>query len=197
MLKVYHSPQTRSSRLIWLLEEVGADYQIEYVTIRRQDGSGAPDPANKHPSKQVPAIEHNGQVICESPIIFSYVCELYPKAGLAPRVGDPKRAEFVSWLGLYAAVLEPVITAKFRNPDGLTDTQAAAYDALHAAWTNALRNGSYMLGEEFTAIDILFGSLLMFFRSSMPEAIIYDQWVERISQRPALIRSRYKDAPPN
>jgi len=195
MLKVYHAPQTRSSRLIWLLEELGADYEIRYVTIQRMDGSGAPDPANPHPLKQVPAIEHDGVVITESAIIFGYLCDLYPGTAMAPAVGAAGRAQFAAWIGLYAGVLEPVITARFRSAEGLTATQAAAYDQLTATLTGALAHGDYLMGDAFSAADILFGSLLMFFRTALPESSVLDGWVARLSARPALARARAKDAP--
>ena len=99
-------------------------------------------------------------------------------------------------MGLYAAVLEPVITARFRDPAGMTDTQAAAYETLCADITGALAKGPYLMGEAFSAADILFGSLLMFFRASMPADAIYDEWVARLASRPALARAQAKDSPP-
>src|SRR5581483_9494414 len=54
MLTLYHAPQSRSTRFLWLLEELGADYKIAYTNIPRRDGSGAIDPANPHPDKKVP-----------------------------------------------------------------------------------------------------------------------------------------------
>lgn len=195
MLKIFHAPQSRSSRLIWLLEELGAEYQIVHVDIRRQDGSGGPDPRNPHPLKQAPTIEHEGAVITESAVIFDYLCNVFPFAGLKPL--DPAgRAQFASWIGLYVSTLEPVVTAKFRSPDGFTEAQAAAYDTLCARWKGALEAGPYLLGAEFSAIDILFGSLPMLFRTVLPDDAVYDEWVERLSARPALARARYKDAPP-
>jgi glutathione S-transferase len=195
MLKVYHAPQSRSSRLIWLLEECQASYEIDYVTISRQDGSGGPDPRNPHPLKQVPAIEHEGVVITQSAVIFDYLCGVFSFAGMKPL--DAKgRAQFASWIGLYESTLEPVINAKFRSADGFTPIQAAAYEALCSRWKGALETGPFLMGEKFSAIDILFGSLPMFFRTSVPDDKIYDEWIERLSSRPALTRARYKDAPP-
>jgi glutathione S-transferase len=193
MIKVFHAPQSRSSRLIWLLEELGAEYQISYVTIRRNDGSGAPDPGNPHPLKQVPAIEHHGSVISESAVIFDYLCDLCPASGLKP--ADPAgQAAFASWIGLYVSTLEPVVGARVRGD--MTDTQAAAYDGMCARWKKALEAGPYLLGPSFSAIDILFGSLPMFFRSALPDDAIYDEWVGRIAARPALARASAKDSPP-
>lgn len=196
MLTLHHAPMSRSTRCLWLLEELGADYGVNYVDIRRMDGSGGPDPANPHPMKQVPALEVDGVVIVETIAIFPYLTDLYPQAGMAPKVGDPDRATYLSWLGLYGGVLEPAVTAKFRNPEGFSGQMAEAYQALDARWKAALEAGPYLLGERFSAVDILFGSLLQFFRTAMPDHAVYDEWIARISQRPALAASRAKDARP-
>ena len=98
MLTLYHSPQTRSSRIIWLLEEADAEYEIKYVTIPRMDGTGGPDPKNPHPDKKVPLLVHEGEMIWESAAIALYVADLFPNARLAPRPGEKGRGTYVSWL---------------------------------------------------------------------------------------------------
>ena len=196
MLTLHHAPMSRSSRCLWLLEELGADYRINYVDIRRMDGTGAPDPSNPHPLKQAPALEHDGVVIIESIAIIAYLTDLHPQAGMGPKVGDADRAKYLSWLGLYSGVLEPAVTAKFRNPDGPSPQLEDAYQALDAQWKAALEANPYMLGERFSAVDILFGSLLQFFRQAMPPHAVYDDWVARVADRPALARARAKDARP-
>jgi glutathione S-transferase len=113
MLTLYHSPKSRSSRFIWLLEELGARYQVEYVTIARQDGSDGPDSRNPHPDKKVPALIHDGVLVTESAAIAPYLTDLYPKAGIGPQVGDPTRGPYLAWLAYYAGVIEPVLVTKF------------------------------------------------------------------------------------
>jgi glutathione S-transferase len=195
MLTLHHAPRSRSTRVLWLLEEIGQPYEINYVSIRRMDGSGAFDGSNPHPLKQVPALTDDGQTIVESAFIFLYLTDLNPGAGLAPVAGAPGRANYLSWLGLYTGVLEPVITAKFRDAQ-VTDQAQAAYDALEARWREALERGPYLMGENFSAVDILFGSLLQFFRTVMPAHAAYDRWLERLAERPALARAQAKDSPP-
>lgn len=190
---VHHAPQTRSTRLLWLLEELGADYSVHYVDIRRQDGSGAPDPTNPHPLKQVPALEVNGQILVESALIFPFLTDKYRIANLAPTPTHPRRAEYISWLGLYAGVLEPVLMSG--TADNWSDIQHQAYQALDARWRAAIEQGGYILGQ-FSALDILFGSLLQFYREAMPAGEPYDSYLERLNQRPALERAMQKDSPP-
>ena len=195
MLTLFHAPKSRSSRVIWLLEELGADYEIEYVTISRRDGSEAADPKNPNLLKQAPTLVHHGQVIHESVVIWIYLTDLYPQAGMAPRAGDARRAEYMAWLGLYNAVLEPAVTATF-SPDGPTPMQAQAMGALAAHWQAALTKGPYLMGDAFSAVDSLMASLLQFSRKSLPDDPIYDEWLARISGRAALGRALAKDGRP-
>jgi glutathione S-transferase len=98
MLTLYHAPQSRSSRILWLLEELGADYELVITDIPRQDGSGAADPRNPHPDQKLPALVHDGALITESIAIVQYLADLYPKVGLAPAIGDPLRGPYLTWL---------------------------------------------------------------------------------------------------
>src|ERR1700753_4010049 len=114
MITLYHCPRTRSTRMIWLLEELGCAYTIEPVSIfRPMEGAGEGDPRNPHPDKRVPAIEHEGALVSESVAIVLYLTDAFPEAGLAPVVGDPKRGESLTWIGWYASEMEPAMFAKF------------------------------------------------------------------------------------
>jgi glutathione S-transferase len=193
MLTLYHSPQSRSSRFVWLLEELGVPYGLEYVTIRRQDGSGAKDPKNPHPDGKVPALVHDGQLVTESAAIALYLTDAFPEAGIGPLVGDPQRGAYLSWLAYYAGVLEPVIAGKFNPLIAETPDQQAAYRALDERLSSHLENNAYMLGDRFSAADILFVSLLLFFRQALPDHRIYDDFLDRLTARPALKRAGAKD----
>src|SRR2546430_17250591 len=109
MLTLYHAPKSRSSRIVWLLEELAAPYTLRIADIPRMDGTGAPDPANPHPDKKVPALVDDGVLITESIAIVQYLTDQFPAAGLGPRIGDPHRGPYLSWLAHYAGGLEPAI----------------------------------------------------------------------------------------
>ena len=113
MLTLFHAPQSRSSRFIWLLEELGAKYEIRYVDIPRMDGTGAPDPSNPPPDKKVPALTHDDALVTESAAIALYLTDLHPEAGIGASVGDAKRGPYLSWLAYYGGVIEPVVTIEF------------------------------------------------------------------------------------
>jgi glutathione S-transferase len=192
MLTLFHAPRSRSSRFIWLLEELGPHYEIEYVTIQRGDGSGAPDPKNPHPHKQVPALIHDETLVTESAAIALYLTDLHPGTGLGPLVGDPARGAYLTWLAYYAGVLEPVVVAHSRGASEERDI--AAYQALDERLQTTLEAGPYLLGEAFSAADILYVSLLQFGRNLLPDHKVYDDYLARLNERPALARALQKDA---
>jgi glutathione S-transferase len=198
MLTLHHAPKTRSSRFLWLLEELGAEYQIAYTNITRQDGSGAVDPANPHPYKKVPALVHDGVLITESAAIAVYLTDLFPKAGIGPQIGDPKRGPYLTWLAYYAGVVEPVVNLQFANLDQhpvLSRTFRSRAE-LDQTVLGALAKSPYLLGDRFSAADILLVSLGLFARQMLPAGEVIDSYLKRCTSRPALAKAQAKDSPP-
>lgn len=197
MLRLHHAPRSRSSRIVWLLEELGADCEIVYTNIVRQDGSGDEDAANPHPDKKVPALVHNGAVITESSAIVLYLTDLFPAAGLGPQPGDPKRGEYLTWLFYYSGVIEPVVTFEFaglgENPTLIRTFRGRA--ETDRRLMEALRHGPYMLGDKFSGIDILIASMGQWARQMLPTGKVMDEYLARCTARPALRASFAKDSP--
>jgi glutathione S-transferase len=193
MLMLYHAPRSRSTRFIWLLEEIGAPYRIEYVSILRGDGMGGPDPRNPHPHKQVPALMHDDALITESAAIALYLSDAFPHALLGPQVGHPLRGAYLTWLAYYAGVMEPLISAKFEGKLEGNPKLQTTYDAMIEHIRKALDNGPYLLGEMFSTADVLVVSVLQFARTAFPPDAIYDQYMTRLQSRPALQRAMAKD----
>ncbi len=193
MLKLYHSPQSRSTRFIWLLEELGQPYEIEYVSIRRGDGTGAADPKNPHPDGKVPALGHDGKLVMESAGICLYLGDAYPAAGLGPKVGDADRADYVSWLFFYAGEVEPAVIAKFTGAVEKDERVQRNYDQMVARFEGAVTRGHYILGETFSTADVLFGSLVQWGSQMLPKRDMFDAYLARLEARPAFQRSLSKD----
>jgi glutathione S-transferase len=193
MITLYHAPQSRSSRIVWLLEEIGEPYKLEIVTIPRPDGSGASDPKNPNPDKRVPTLVHDGNVVWESAAICLYLSDLFPKAKVGPQVGDPDRGAYVSWLAWYAATLEPTLIAKMFGRTDTDPNEQRTYDQMAARLRAALTQGPYLLRSGFSTADILVASAFQFARSMMPSGEVFDAYVKRLEQRPAFARATAKD----
>lgn len=192
MLTLFHAPRSRSTRFIWLLEELGADYEIRTVDIYRSFGNtGARDPANPHPHGQVPALLDDGVLITESAAIALYLTDKFPAAGMGPTIGDPKRGPYLSWLAYCAGVLEPAVTNLWKQRQD--DEDKKTYQLMDDQLRTTLERSPWLLGDQFSAADILFVSLLQFARQMLPPHAIYDDWLARANARPALARALAKD----
>ncbi len=185
MITLYHSPNSRSTRIVALLKDLDAldTVGIEVVTIPRMDGTGARDPRNPHPDGKVPLLDHDGVLVWESSAIVQHLAELFPDAGLSVPAGDPRRGAYLSWLAWYAGVVEPVLTLQALGIDhpGLSRTFRTA-DHVKARLAAALADRPYLLGEHYTAADLLLHSPYAWFGKPGLPAI--DAWVDRCTDRP-------------
>jgi glutathione S-transferase len=197
MLKLIHAPRSRSSRIVWLIHEMGiADkVEIETVGIRRFDGSGQRDPANPHPEGKVPMLFHDDNVVMESGAVMLYLTALFPDSGLAPKPGTSKRGAFLTWLFWYGSVMEPVLTLAAAGIDhpymvagirGVPEVNAR----LHAA----LEQGPWLLGDQFSAADLLCASPYNWFRDATPDDPLIKDWVARCMARPSIALTQSYDA---
>ena len=196
MITLFHRAKTRSTRFIFLLEELEAPYQIKPVTTRSRDGSGAADPANPHPHGKVPVIADDGEIVFESPAIALYLTDKFPQHGLGPLAGQPGRGAYLSWLSYYTGVLEPAFMSKFMNVE--VPRATAGWVPVEEAMSvviQVLSAGLYMLGERFSAVDVLYGTTFAMFGSSpvMPKSAVIDEYVQRIVSRPAFARAQLRD----
>jgi glutathione S-transferase len=196
VITLYHSPQTRSSGALLLLEELGAPYKLHVLNMKAGENRQAAYLA-VNPMGKVPAITHKGALITEQVAISLYLADLFPQAGLTPAIGDPRRGPYLRWFVFYAACFEPAIVDKHMkrepgpqamSPYGDCDT---VLDTLYAQ----LAPGPYLLGDKPTAADVLWGSALgwMTMFKLVPERPEVMAYVKRMRKRPAAARARAKD----
>jgi glutathione S-transferase len=200
MITLVHAPRSRSSAFLWLLEEVGEPYKIQYASIRRSDGSGSLDASNPHPHGKVPVLLDGTAVIFEQSAIALYVADKFPQADLGPRIGDSARGSFLTLLSYYSGVVEPSFTSKFlrvavpRGSAGWVDS-----DEVMDFINERLASHPYIVGEKFTAADILYSSAFaLFMDSPLLEGKRTQQlkdYVARCVSRPARARAGTKDQP--
>ena len=194
---LYHCPNTRSSGSLLLLEELGVPYSLHVMNMKAGE-QREPAYLGINPMGKVPAIRHGEAVITEQVAIFIYLADLFPEAGLAPELNDPLRGPYLRWLVYYAANFEPALVdrAMKREPAPAAMSPYGDYDSMLKTLVTQLSKGPYLLGERFTAADVLWGSGLtwttMF--KLVPELPEIKAYLERLSGRPALARTRAKDA---
>ncbi len=189
MLTLYHSPRSRSSRILQLIDELGAwsEIDVRSVAVRRQDGTGAPDPSNPHPEGKVPLLVHDGVEIWESNAIILYLTDLFPKAGMGPIAGDPQRGRYLSWLAWYGNIVEPVIVcavAGLSHP--ILDASFRGMPELTMRLATALDTAPYLMGDRFTAVDLLMVSPFTWMPDAAPDHPAIKAWIARCAARPSM-----------
>ena len=194
---LFHSPRTRSSGALTLLEEIGAPYDLHVVNMKAGEQRHAAYLAI-NPMGKVPAVRHGDALITEQVAIYLYLADLFPESGLAPAIGDPLRGPYLRWMVYYGSSFEPAVVdrAQKREPAPAAMSPYGDFDTMLKTLTDQLGKGSYILGERFTAADVLWGTALgwttMF--KLVPELPVIKAYIERVGSRPAVARAREKDA---
>lgn len=186
MATLYHSPQSRSDTVVDLVHMLGADVEIREVTITRLDGSGAQDPDNPHPEKKVPYLVDGDEHVRERGAIMLYLTDKYPQAKLGPLPGEAGRGAYLSWLSYYQGVMEPLLILKWADvthpvvTDGLGDMERMLEQL-----AVPLRKGPWLMGERFSAADMLLSSPFQWFGDSLPAEPEVREWVDRCAKEVA------------
>lgn len=193
----FHAPQTRSGGTRILMEELGADYELHVLNLKTGD-TRKPEYLAVNPMGKVPAIKHGDALITEQGAIFIYLADLYPETGLAPAIGDPLRGPYLRWLVYYGSSFEPAVVDKAmkREPAPPSTSPYGDYDTMLKTLTDQLAKGPYLLGEKFTAADVLWATALnwtvMF--KLVPDLPVIRAYIDRAYARPAFKRAQAADA---
>ena len=194
---LYHSPNTRSSGALTLLEELGVPYELHVLNMKAGE-QRRPAYLAVNPMGKVPALKHGDALITEQVAIFLYLADLFPEAKLAPPIGDPLRGPYLRWMIFYAACFEPAVIdgATQRDPAPLPMSPYGDFETMLRTLTDQLAKGPYLLGERFSAADVLWGGALtwttMF--KMVPELPVIMSYVQRAGARPSVARVKVKDA---
>lgn len=196
MLKLYHAPWSRGSAMLWLLEELGIDYELVEIDIRAE--GGVPESYRAvQPNKKVPAIELDGVVVTERAAITIFLADRFPEAGLAPAMNDPDRGPYLTMLVYNDAVLDPCISARAHGLEYAGNDYAfGLFDDMVAYLERVLGERPYAAGDRFTAADIQLASSIAFTMKQLkvlPERPVFVDYLGRVLERPANKRAEAKD----
>jgi glutathione S-transferase len=194
VIKLWYAPLTRSIRVLWLLEELGVSYELERVEFEVPSSRFF---VQDTPTGKLPTIEDGGLVLCESGAIVEYLVECYGEGRLAPPRGTPERGRYLQWIHMAEGTVFPPVgilvwLSRYRT-DG--DEYAALQEATRARAEagvqfveNELSSGQYLLGDDFSAADVMMGFSLVAARFM---DVIDDRYpavqayLSRLEQRPA------------
>jgi glutathione S-transferase len=196
-LTLYHAAPSRSSIVLWMLEEVGEPYDIHLLSLKNGDNR-KPDYLKVNPMGKVPALKHGDALITEVAAICTYLADEFPRAKLNVPVGDPRRGAYLKWLFFSPSCAEPAMMDRMFPRKDDAPRQALGYgdyDTTFNVVGDAVRGGPWILGEQFTAADVVIGSLLrwgMMFKG-VPEREEFVAYAGRCQERPAAKRATAKD----
>ena len=187
-MKLYWAPRTRSARGLWILEEAGIDYDLELVTLGDTGRETPEEFREASPMGKVPALVDGDVRMSESSAICLYIADRYSPGNLAPAIDDPLRGKFLYWLMYTPAVVEPAMSEKFsgvetnRFRSGWGD-----FDLMIETLENGIEGKAWILGEEFTAADVMLGSSVVFLRlfKMLPDSPSLNAYADRCLARPA------------
>jgi glutathione S-transferase len=196
-LTLYHAAPSRSSIVRWMLEEIGEPYDIHLLSLSKGDNR-APEYLAVNPMGKVPALRHGNLVITEAAAICAYLADEFPRARLNVPVGEPRRGVYLKWLFFGPSCIEPAMMDRAFPRKEEARRGALGYgdfDTVMNVVAQAVAGGPYIMGEQFTAADVVIGSDLRFgmMFKLLPERAEFTAYTGRLAQRPALQRAEAKD----
>lgn len=158
---LYYAHPSRAAMTRLLLEELGAPYDLVTLDLKAGDQM-KPDYLAVNPMGKVPAIRHRGAVVTETAAIFIYLADAFARAGLAPAPDDAARGPYLRWIVFYAAAFEPAMVDRARKLDPGPRPMSPYGDlaSVERAVEAMLTPGPYILGDRFSAADVLWGAAL-------------------------------------
>lgn len=162
-MKLYWCPDTRANRVVWMLEELGVEYQTVYVDIFKPGRSA--EFLAVSPMGKVPGLDDGEVSMCDSSAICLYLADRYAPGVLAPAVEDPDRGRFLQWMTFAPGVVEPAVTEMFGGSAGDSRTNGwGDFDRMVKTWEQGLGGNPWILGERFTAADVMLGATGVLFQ---------------------------------
>lgn len=194
---LYHSPNTRSTGVRVLLEELGAPHRLHVLNTRAEEQRSAAYLAI-NPMGKVPALKDGDALVTEQAAIYLHLADRFPEKGLAPAIGDPLRGPYLRWMVFYGSSFEPAVIdrAMEREPAPRAMSAYGDFDTVLSTVVSAVTPGPYLLGDRFTAADVLWGAALGWTTGFklVPEDPAIMAYVARVQGRPAARKIMAEDA---
>ncbi len=188
---LHHHPRTRAANVVWMLEEVGCDYALEYVDlpsgVHKREAYRALNEMGK-----IPTLTDGEAVVSEVAAIGMYLADKFAPGTLAPALDAPERGAYLRWICYGPSVIEPGCMAKAAN----WEFKAAAagwgtYDEMLTTIDAAIGEGPFLLGDTFTMADMLLGGTVgwMMMFGMLPKKPAWEAYIGRLDDRPARKRA--------
>jgi glutathione S-transferase len=194
-LTLHYHPYSRAAGTLWALEEVGVPCELKIVDILK-GAQKQPEFVAINPMGKLPTLVDGNVVVTESAAIALYLADRYAAGRLAPALDDPRRGTYLRWSFFAPSVIEPAVMAK---SSGWEVKEVAAGWGNHASMLataqTAIAKGPFLLGEDFSMADVVFGGLLRFLMAfkQIEATPAFTAYVERLDARPAYQRANARN----
>jgi len=195
-MRLHHQPRSRSTRVLWLLEELGIPFDL---TVISREAKQTPEYRALHPLGRAPVLEEEGGPVFESAALLLHIADQHLEAGLIAPLGSHERALQYQWCFFGMTDVEGALMDIARQiwqdaaePDaGIIERATARFVATAGVVAGALGDDDYLVGNAFSVADIVVGSVLGFARTGelteLPTGVV--SYVDRLEARPARQRA--------
>lgn len=198
-MKIYHAPNSRAVRIVWLFEELGLPYEMERFSLG-DPAMRSPQFTRISPIGRVPALEDGETVLFESGAILQYVLAKYGDGRLSPSSDSPEFANYLQWLHFCEGMIMPplntiAVETLFLTAEQRNQTNIARASKLLSRMLGAVEkglDGRDYLALDFSGADIMTGHACLFatrFGADFSDLPNVSAYVERLKSRPALQRA--------
>lgn len=180
-----------------MLEEAGVAYEMIRIELGSEEGRASEGFLEASPMGKVPALIDGEVRMAESAAICLYVADRYAMGSLAPTLDDSRRGKFLYWTLYTPAVIEPAMSEKFNNvAPNRRRSGWGDFDLMLETWDAALDGRKWILGDSFTAADVMLGSSAIFLRmfKMLPDNRNIGSYADRCAARDAYRRAVEKGA---
>ena len=188
---LHHHPFSRAANTVWMLEEVGVEYELKFVDIMSGEQKKE-DVTRLNPMGKLPLLVDGDTVITESAAIGLYLADRYASGRLAPKLDDVARGTYFRWSLFAPSVIEPGSMARAGKWEFRTVAAGwGSYDDMITTMESAISGRDFVLGKEFSMADLIFGGTIAYmldFKMLEPRPS-FTGYAERIRARPAYARS--------
>ncbi len=167
-LVLYHAVPSRSIVAHWMLEELGEPYRIELLDLQAEDNK-RPEYLAVNPLGKVPALRHGDVLVTETAAICAYLADAFPAAGLGVPLDAPERGAYLRWLFFAPVTAEPaVLWETLELPEHIDYQPFAPLEDVARVLADAVSGRAFIVGDHFTAADVMVGSTIMWGTQMMP-----------------------------
>lgn len=183
----FYNPMSRGRIVHWMLEEVGATYDVELLKWDSNDQK-SPSYLKINPMGKIPAIVHRDVVVTECAAICAYLADAFPNSELAPALDDPNRGSYYRWLFFAASCIEPAMLEKTHPSENKATPSMlgyGSYEDVVKTIEQAIANG-FLVGDKFSAADLFLSANLEWYilNKVIPQKAIFTDYIKSCQNRP-------------